>query len=209
MGSARKKLGTYRDKRDFRKTPEPSGRRGGPPLKRAGNPIFVIQQHDASSRHWDFRLEVSGVLKSWAVPKGPSTDPSRKRLAIATEDHPLAYADFEGVIPESEYGGGTVIVWDAGPYRNVTTDDEGDTIPIARALDRGHVRVWLEGKKVRGGYALVRRSGGGKRQWLLIKMRDEGADARRRPIRTQPHSVLSGRTIKAVAAAVHRERAEA
>ncbi len=201
MGSARKKLRTYRDKRDFRKTPEPSGRRGGPSFKRSGNPIFVIQQHDASSRHWDFRLEVGGVLKSWAVPKGPSTDPSRKRLAIATEDHPLAYADFEGVIPEHAYGGGAVIVWDAGPYRNVTTDAEGNELPIARALDQGHASVWLEGKKIRGGYALVRRSRGRKRQWLLIKMRDEGVDARRRPIRTQPHSVLSGRTIKAVAAA--------
>jgi DNA ligase D-like protein (predicted 3'-phosphoesterase) len=193
-------LTRYRNRRDFRKTPEPSGRRrGGPGLEKDDNPIFVIQQHDASSLHWDFRIEAGGVLRSWAVPKGPSTDPREKRLAVATEDHPLEYADFEGVIPEGDYGAGTVIVWDAGPYKNLTTDD-GEEIPIETALARGHAELWLEGRKLRGGYALVHGKLGGKAEnWLLVKMKDAGADARRRPTRTEPRSVLSGRTLEEVA----------
>jgi DNA ligase D-like protein (predicted 3'-phosphoesterase) len=196
------RLRPYRDKRDFRRSPEPSGRSrpGGPRLKKRGNPFFVVQQHDASSLHWDFRLEVNGVLKSWAVPKGPSTDPREKRLAVATEDHPIDYADFEGVIPEGEYGAGTVLVWDAGPYKNVTADDDGETVPMAKALRRGHAVVWLEGRKLRGAWALVHgRIGGERKNWLLIKVRDEGADARRNPVRTEPRSVLSGRTLREVA----------
>jgi DNA ligase D-like protein (predicted 3'-phosphoesterase) len=206
----RGKLTLYRDKRDFRKTPEPSGRgrRGGPALRKRGNPIFVVQQHDASSLHWDFRLEVGGVLKSWAVPKGPSTDPRQKRLAVATEDHPLRYADFEGIIPEGEYGAGTVLVWDAGPYRNVTADEDGAEIPIAQALRRGHADVWLEGRKLRGGWALIHsRLRGDDRNWLLVKMRDAGADARRNPVRTEPRSVLSGRTSAEVARAARDDEA--
>ena len=201
MAKKQSTLATYRNKRDFRKTPEPSGRRrkGAPPFKKSGNPIFVVQQHDARSLHWDFRIEVDDVLKSWAVPKGPSTDPKDKRLAIATEDHPLDYADFEGCIPKGEYGAGTVIVWDAGPYRNVTGGDD-DQVPIDKALDQGHAEVWLEGKKLRGGYALVHsRMGGDEKNWLLVKMKDSGADARRKPVRTEPRSVLSGRTIEQVA----------
>ncbi len=192
------RLSTYRSRRDFRRSPEPSGRRQGPWKKR--NPIFVIQEHAASSHHFDFRLEVDGVLASWAVPKGPSTDPRDKRLAVRVEDHPLDYADFEGVIPEGEYGGGTVIVWDAGPYRSLKTDDEGREVPVSRALEQGSVEVWLEGRKLRGGYALVHSRLGGKRQnWLLVKMKDEGADARRNPTHTEPRSVLSGRTLDEVA----------
>ena len=107
---------SYRRKRDFKRTPEPPGGR-----RRSGEtPMFVIQEHDASTHHFDVRLELDGVLKSWAVPKGPSTDPREKRLAIATEDHPLHYADFEGMIPAGEYGAGTVIVWDRGRYDNIT-----------------------------------------------------------------------------------------
>jgi len=191
----------YRGRRDFRRAPAsgaagPPGRRG---LRKDRNPIFVIQQHAATTRHFDFRLEVDGVLKSWAVPRGPSTDPREKRLAIETEDHPLAYADFEGVIPEGEYGGGSVIVWDAGPYRNITTED-GDEIDLEDALERGRAEVWLEGRKLRGGYALVHaRPGGDDDAWLLVKMKDEGADARRRPTHTEPRSVLSGRTVEEVA----------
>ena len=193
-------LDTYRSRRDFRRTREPSGRgrRGGPTLKKKGNPIFVIQQHDATSPHFDFRIEAEGVLKSWVVPKGPSTNPEERRLAVATEDHPLEYADFEGVIPEGEYGAGTVIVWDAGPYKHLTGKGD-EQIPIEKALAQGHAEVWLEGKKLRGGYALVHSKLGGKKEnWLLVKMKDDGADARRKPARTEPRSVLSGRTIEEV-----------
>lgn len=201
MAKQRGRLASYRSRRDFRTTPEPSGRRrGGPKLAKKGNPIFVIQQHDASSLHFDFRLEVDGVLESWAVPKGPSTDPSEKRLAVATEVHPLDYADFEGVIPEGEYGAGTVIVWDAGPCKNLSVDDEDKELPLGKALARGQAEVWLEGRKLRGGYALVHsKLGGNEKNWLLVKMKDEGADARRNPVRTEPRSVLSGRTLAEVA----------
>ncbi len=192
-------LQRYRRKRDFHRTPEPAGgHQGGG----TGSPRFVIQKHDASRLHYDFRLEAGGVLKSWAVPKGPSTDPREKRLAVQVEDHPLDYADFEGTIPEGSYGAGTVIVWDAGTYRNLTRDDEGREIPLARALQQGTAEVWLEGEKLRGGYALVHSRMGGKREnWLLIKMRDDAADARRNPVSTQPKSVRTGRTIAQVRAA--------
>jgi DNA ligase D-like protein (predicted 3'-phosphoesterase) len=190
------KLQRYRAKRDFRKTREPSGRakrRGG---KQRG-PIFVIQEHAARNLHYDFRLEVDGVLKSWAVPKGPSTDPREKRLAVEVEDHPLDYGDFEGTIGAGLYGAGAVIVWDTGPYEN-----DGD-VPIEEALERGHVSVFLEGHKLTGGWILQRtRKVGEQQQWLLIKRKDEHADARRNPVSTQPESVLSGRTVKQVAAEV-------
>jgi DNA ligase D-like protein (predicted 3'-phosphoesterase) len=188
------RLKTYRDRRDFAKTPEPSG--DDETWKKRGNPIFVIQQHDASSMHYDFRIEVDDALASWAVPKGPSTDPSEKRLAVRTEDHPMDYADFEGTIPEDEYGGGRVIVWDAGPYRNLKRDDDGNEVSVAESLDQGNVEIWLEGKKLQGGYALVHaKLGGNEKNWLLIKMDDDGADARRNPVSTEPGSVLSGKTI--------------
>lgn len=194
-------LSTYRSRRDFRRSPEPRKGDDAPDFKKDRNPIFVIQKHDASQLHYDFRLEIDGVLKSWAVPKGPSTDPRDKRLAVQVEDHPLPYADFEGVIDEDQYGGGSVIVWDAGPYRNIRKDDDGKPITMAAAMDQGTVEVWLEGRKLRGGYALVHSKLGGKPQnWLLVKMKDEGADARRRPTSTQPRSVLSGRTVEDVAA---------
>lgn len=153
------------------------------------SPRFVIHKHSASSLHYDLRLEVGGVLKSWAIPKGPSTDPSVKRLAIEVDDHPLGYAGFEGVIGAG-YGAGEVIVWDAGTYRGL-----GDH-PVEEALERGHLSVWLEGEKLRGGYTLQRTGAGAKPRWLLVKRRDEGADARRDPVATQPESVLSGRTIE-------------
>lgn len=186
-----RRLRDYERKRDLKATPEPSG--GG-----AGRgDRFVIQKHDASSLHYDFRLEADGVLKSWAVPKGPSTDPRDKRLAMPTEDHPLDYIDFEGVIPEGHYGAGTVVVWDTGTYRNDTTDDNGREVPVNDAVERGHVSVWLQGHKLRGGYSLTRT---GKDRWILVKKRDEGADARRKPVSTQPASVLSGRTNEELAA---------
>lgn len=185
----------YRRKRDFRRTPEPES--GGASGER---PIFVIQEHDASSHHFDFRIEADGVLKSWAVPKGPSTDPRDKRLAVPTEDHPLAYADFEGVIPEGEYGAGTVLVWDTGPYENITEKD-GEIIPVSDALADGHLLIRLHGEKISGGYALQRIGTGDEEPWLLIKMDDEDADARRNPVSTQPRSVKSGRTIAEIARA--------
>lgn len=187
-------LEEYRRKRDFGKSPEPTAD------KEAGTsePRFVIQKHDASSLHYDFRLEVDGVLKSWAVPKGPSTDPSVKRLAIPTEDHPLAYATFEGVIPEGQYGAGTVLVWDMGTYRNLK-EDEGGGASLAETMEEGKVTVWLDGEKLRGGYALVRTGGGDDARWLLIKMDDDEADARRNPTSSEPQSVLTGRTLDEIA----------
>ena len=139
------------------------------------------------------------MLKSWAVPKGPSTDPSVKRLAVPTEDHPLAYADFEGVIPQGEYGGGVMIVWDRGTYRNLKQADEGGHVPtLTQQIEDGHVTIWLEGQKLQGGYALIRTGKGEKARWLLIKMDDDGADARRNPTSTEPDSVLSGRNLDAI-----------
>lgn len=191
------RLKKYREKRDFRRTAEPSGGKRQP----SDEPIFVIQKHDASNLHYDFRLEVDGVLKSWAVPKGPSTDPSVKRLALPTEDHPLDYADFEGVIPEGEYGAGTVLVWDTGPYRNLRAEKEQDALSMEEALDDGKLEVWLEGEKLQGGYALIRTGSGNEARWLLIKMDDDQADARRNPTSTEPASVLSGRTLEEIAEA--------
>ena len=190
---AKDPLETYRKKRDFRKTREPSGKG-----RRQAGRRFVIQKHAARSLHYDFRLEADGVLKSWAVPKGPSTDPRDKRLAVPTEDHPLDYGDYEGVIPEGEYGAGAVIVWDRGTYRNLTEDDGGE-VPVSEALAGGHLKIWLEGEKVRGGYAVTRIGKGKDLRWLLVKMDDEGADARRNPVGTEPESVLSGRTVEEVA----------
>jgi DNA ligase D-like protein (predicted 3'-phosphoesterase) len=141
---------------------------------------------------------VDGVLRSWAVPKGPSTDPRERRLAMEVEDHPLSWGSFEGVIEEGSYGAGAVIVWDRGSYRNLS-EREGREVPIGRALRDGHASFWLEGEKLRGGWSLRRIRSGAKPQWLLVKRRDEHADARRRPVATQPESVLSGRTIEEVA----------
>ncbi len=138
-------LKEYSDRRDFGRTPEPDNKES----HSSDRPIFVIQKHDASTLHYDFRLEIDGVLKSWAVPKGPSTDPREKRLAMPTEDHPLDYADFEGVIPEGEYGAGTVLVWDKGPYRNLRAEKEGDGATMTEALQEGKLEVWLEGERHR------------------------------------------------------------
>jgi DNA ligase D-like protein (predicted 3'-phosphoesterase) len=164
----------------------------------SGDRRFVIQEHDASTHHYDFRLEVDGVLKSWAVPKGPSTDPSEKRLAVPTEDHPLEYIDFEGMIAEGEYGAGPVIVWDTGTWENLEIDEKGKPVPMADQLAHGHAAFRLHGKKISGGYALIRTATGEDERWLLVKMDDEEADARRNPTSTEPKSVKSGRTIDEV-----------
>jgi DNA ligase D-like protein (predicted 3'-phosphoesterase) len=198
-------LERYRTRRDLDASPEPPGEVRSP----SDRPIFVVQQHDASSMHYDLRLEADGVLLSWAVPKGPSTDPRDKQLAIRTEDHPVDYADFEGNIPEDEYGGGTVIVWDIGPYRNLSTDDDGEERPVREAVDHGHLEVWLEGEKLQGGYALTHaKLGGDEDNWLLVKVDDEAADARRDPTSTQPRSVLSERTVAKVAAEAEEDQGQ-
>ncbi|MBO0846939.1 MAG: DNA ligase [Nocardioides sp.] len=187
----RDKLKEYRRKRDTGRSGEPSGsgrERGG-----RGGARFVVQRHDASSLHFDVRLEVDGVLVSWAVPKGPSLDPSDKRLAHRTEDHPLDYADFEGRIDEG-YGAGTVIVWDTGTYDNLTEDD-GVDVPITEALEQGHLKVELHGEKLTGAFAFTHtRMGGDDTNWMMVKVDDAGADRRRRPTSTQNESVLTGRT---------------
>ena len=190
-------LAEYRARRDFTRTPEPAGDR----RHAQDDSIFVVHQHEARSEHFDFRLEVAGVLKSWAVPKGPSPDPREKRLAIRVEDHPLEYADFEGVIPEGQYGAGPVIVWDTGPYRNRTRHD-GVEVPLEQALDDGHLVVELFGHKLRGAYALTRigQDRRGRERWLLVKKRDEHATTGVDLIATRPESVLSGRTVEQVAA---------
>lgn len=189
------KLDTYRDKRDFDNTDEPAGGSG----RSRGKRRFVIQKHDASTLHHDFRLEIAGVLVSWAVPKGLSTDPAERRLAIQTEDHPLDYIDFEGVIPEGEYGAGTVLVWDTGTYRNLRAAKGSNSVGMENALDEGLIEVWLDGEKLRGGYALKRTDDGKPPHWLAIKMKDDAADARRNPVSSKPESVLSGRDLVDIA----------
>lgn len=182
-----KKLESYKRKRDFTKTSEPK-----PKIKTSKHKnIFVIQQHHASHMHFDFRLEIDGVLKSWAVPKGPSTNPKIKRLAVLTEDHPLDYATFEGQIPEG-YGAGTVIVWDTGTYKN-ETEKNGKKFSMPEAFEHGHIHIILKGKKLKGGYTLTRFK---DKNWLLVKTNDDYADARRNPVTTEPESVLSKTTIK-------------
>jgi bifunctional non-homologous end joining protein LigD len=188
-------LDEYRRKRKFSATPEPRGRVRG----RSGhNLIFVVQKHDASRLHYDFRLEINGVLASWAVPKGPSLDPAVKRLAVRTEDHPIEYANFEGVIPEGQYGAGTVMVWDKGTY-----SPDGGLSP-KRQLARGEIKVVLYGKKLRGGFVLLcpgrpLAEPGSKTRWLLIKRRDDYADPSWRiEDPTVDRSVKTGRTLKEI-----------
>ncbi len=185
-------LQAYRSKRDFHRTPEPPGgkKKGGP------RRLYVIQKHAASHLHYDFRLELDGVLKSWAVPKGPSLDPKQKRLAVEVEDHPLEYGSCEGVIPEEEYGGGTVMLWDKGEW-----EPEGDP---DRDYVAGSLKFRLHGKKLRGSWALVRmrgRAGGeGGKNWLLIKHGDEEArlSGEFDIVEAEPLSAATGRSMKEI-----------
>ncbi len=189
-------LKKYHEKRDFDISSEPF--REEVNKKDEDKQIFVIQKHDASHLHFDFRLLVDGVLKSWAVPKGPSTDPDIKRLAVPTEDHPVRYADFEGTIPQDQYGGGTVMVWDAGTYENDRKDDTGNLIPMGEQLKNGHSTFILNGKKLKGGFTLIRTQQGKDEKWLLKKVDDDKADARRNPVNTENKSVLTGRTMEQI-----------
>lgn len=197
-------LAEYRSKRDFDKTAEPTGG-GDKNQEPSGQALFVVQKHDASSLHYDFRLELDGVLKSWAVPKGPSLDPADKRLAVMTEDHPLEYATFEGVIPEHEYGGGTVLVWDTGwwePDLEWISSAKGQTpTDPAAALDKGELKLVLHGSKLRGSWALVQMKGRGEKNWLLIKHRDEEARPGTKLVEEAPDSAVTGRSLEQVAAA--------
>jgi DNA ligase D-like protein (predicted 3'-phosphoesterase) len=163
------------------------------------NAAFVVQKHSARSLHYDFRLEADGVLKSWSVPKGPSADPAVKRLAVPTEDHPLDYENFEGVIPPGEYGAGAVIVWDTGTYENRTKDSSGRTVPVGEAIERGHVSFDLHGEKLRGGYSLTRIRATRDPGWLLVKKADRFAEPGSDPERDEPDSVRSGKDIEQVA----------
>jgi bifunctional non-homologous end joining protein LigD len=184
-------LKKYRRMRDFGETPEPSG---GRPKKTKG-PIFVIQKHHASHLHYDFRLEMEGVLKSWAVPRGPSYDPTVKRLAMMTEDHPYDYAGFEGVIPEGNYGAGKVIIWDNGTWELIEPGDN----PV-KALKEGKLTFRLNGSKMFGEWALVRIHGRSPKgnEWLLLKHRDEFANEKVDVTEVAPLSIISGRDVEDV-----------
>lgn len=162
-------------------------------------PIFVIQQHKASHMHYDFRLEIDGVLTSWAVPKGPSTDPAQKRLAMFTEDHPLKYATFEGLIPEGNYGAGTVMVWDTGTYKNIKTHN-GKAVSMEQCLKNGQLEFELMGKKLKGAYALIHAKLKDPDAWLLIKMDDAHVHKPKDPVKTMTKSVLTGRSMREIAA---------
>jgi len=189
------RLERYREKRDPHRTPEPFGHAGGDSL--LAPRLFVVQKHAARRLHWDFRLELSGTLRSWAVPKGPSYDPADKRMAVEVEDHPIEYADFEGIIPAGNYGAGAVIVWDRGTWRPIGDPHAG--------LEKGKLVFALEGYKLRGEWTLVRtrRAQGGKQEWLLMKHRDALAGPRAVP----EESVLSGRLLEEVATGDGRAQA--
>jgi bifunctional non-homologous end joining protein LigD len=182
-----------REKRDFERTPEPAGRTKKASARSRRSLRFVVQKHDASRLHYDFRLEMEGVLRSWAVPKGPSLDTRDRRLAVEVEDHPLDYGTFEGTIPKGEYGGGTVLLWDRGTWL-----PDGD--PVA-AWNKGHIEFELRGEKLRGQWKLVRlrdREGrDGRANWLLIKRSDDEARPRSKGdiLVTRPESVATGRDL--------------
>ena len=196
-------LAEYRRKRDFHRTQEPSGAtRRRPPTRLA----YVIQRHEATRLHFDLRLELDGVMKSCAVPKGPSLDPAVKRLAIEVEDHPIDYNTFEGTIPEGEYGGGTVMLWDRGTY--VYPGESDDPVAALReGYRKGDFKFELRGKRLRGSWVLVRTRGSGrKNQWLLIKHRDDDADPDTDPVERYRTSVSTGRTMAQIAAGAKPRR---
>jgi bifunctional non-homologous end joining protein LigD len=197
-------LAEYHRKRDFARTPEPAGGTATPDSPR---PVFCVQKHAASRLHYDFRLEVGGVLKSWAVPKGPSLDPADKRLAVMTEDHPLEYLEFEGTIPAGEYGGGTVLLWDLGWWE---IDNDWAAKATARGhryepvtdpatgLAKGELKILLHGHKLTGSWALVQMKGRGEANWLLVKHRDDAARPGFDIEAEAPDSVATGRSLEQI-----------
>jgi bifunctional non-homologous end joining protein LigD len=188
-------LSLYKKKRSFNKTPEPEGGKSTSKNKL----LFVVQKHDASHLHYDFRLEMEGVLKSWAIPKGPSLNPEDKRLAMMVEDHPFDYRTFEGIIPEGNYGAGTVIVWDEGTYEpleNPSTNKKENEKNLLRQLHAGSLKFVMHGKKLKGEFALVKTAYRGENSWLLIKHRDDYATTE--DITKKNKSVTSKKTLQQV-----------
>lgn len=192
----KRKLAEYRRKRDFSRTAEPTGGRAPARKKLA----FVIQKHAASHLHYDLRLELDGVMKSWAVPKGPSLDPAVKRLAMEVEDHPMEYNKFEGTIPQGEYGGGTVMIWDRGTYK-YGGDDLDPLEGLRRGYEKGDFKFILQGKRLKGSWVLVRTRRGDPRraQWLLIKHRDDHAEPDSEVTAEFETSAATGRSMEEIA----------
>jgi bifunctional non-homologous end joining protein LigD len=187
-------LAEYKRKRDFTKTAEPAGKPAA--ARRAKKLRFVIQKHAASHLHYDFRLELDGVMKSWAVPKGPSYDPKVRRLAMEVEDHPIEYNKFEGTIPKGQYGGGTVMLWDRGTYE---AEDGGGAESLREGYEKGDLKIVMHGERLRGGWVLVRmRRPGARAQWLLIKHRDEYATDKLDITEMAQTSVTTGRTMEEI-----------
>jgi bifunctional non-homologous end joining protein LigD len=186
-------LAEYNRKRDFSRTREPAGT---VPRAKGKTLHFVVQKHAASHLHYDFRLELDGVMKSWAVPKGPSLDPSVRRLAMEVEDHPISYNTFEGTIPQGEYGGGTVMLWDRGTYE---AEDGGGVESLRRGYEKGDLKIVLHGKRLEGSWVLVRMQRPGRPQWLLIKHRDGTEDSTRDLTEEYTTSVVSRRTMDSIA----------
>lgn len=202
-------LTPYRKKRNFKTSPEPRGAQSNIKRKTQGKSktpssrsLFVIQLHDASHLHYDLRLKIGSVLKSWAIPKGPSLNPNDKRLAVQTEDHPIEYAKFEGVIPEGHYGAGYVLVWDKGTFKNCTLSrttqdkEKNKILDLEKAYKNGHIIFDVNGKKLHGKFVLQRFKNDAKPAWMLIKMKDEFSDGRKNIIKSRPESVLTGLTLK-------------
>jgi bifunctional non-homologous end joining protein LigD len=206
MSTRAGRLAEYRRKRDFSRTREPVGGK----RKKSPRLAYVIQKHAASRLHYDLRLELDGVMKSWAVPKGPSLDPAVKRLAIHVEDHPIEYNQFEGTIPAGEYGGGTVMIWDFGTY-TAPVDTDDPEAALRAGYRKGDFKFVLRGRRLKGSWVLVRTKGRGDRsrqqQWLLIKHRDETADPDIDPTVTYPTSARTGRTMDEIAEGQRKRRA--
>ncbi len=195
MAPKKDSLKKYHSKRTFSETPEPKGKIK---IKKTKKAIFVVQKHNAHALHYDFRLEIDGVLKSWAIPKGPSMDNEIKRLAVETEDHPMDYAKFEGIIPKGQYGGGTVMVWDYGTYENIKKEKNGEIKPISKCYKDGQIEVLLNGKKLKGGFVLIRTHyREGDKNWIFKKIKDKNSSEK--DILKKDKSVLTNRTTEQIA----------